>query len=262
MSRTTEESFDERQSHATLRDISETKVREFLHRSRNPKVNEPDARELYRSLRITVPVNGHDAPKNIALLFFSQYPEKFFPGARIEVVQFGHDDSSTILSERIFNNRPVHEQVVDCLTYLEGFSSRWIEKNDDRPEATHWFDYPSRALREALVNAVCHRSYEDSQEPTKVYIYPNRIEIVSHPGPLPGIEMKHLEGLAPFPHVPPRNRRIGELLKELRLAEGRHTGLPTLRREMSANGSPQPLFDFDEARTYFAVTLPVHPPPG
>jgi predicted HTH transcriptional regulator len=95
MSRTTEESFDERQSHATLRDISETKVREFLHRSRNPKVNEPDARELYRSLRITVPVNGHDAPKNIALLFFSQYREKFFPGARIEVVQFGHDDSST-----------------------------------------------------------------------------------------------------------------------------------------------------------------------
>ncbi len=96
----------------------------------------------------------------------------------------------------------------------------------------------------------------------KVYIYPNRIEIVSHPGPLPGIEMKHLEGLAPFPHVPPRNRRIGELLKELRLAESRHTGLSTLRREMSANGSPSPYFDFDEARTYFCVTLPAHPPPA
>ncbi len=62
--------------------------------------------------------------------------------------------------------------------------------------------------------------------------------------------------------MPPRNRRIGEFLKELRLAEGRHTGLSTLRREMSVNGSPQPFFDFDEARTYFCVTLPAHPPPA
>ncbi len=91
-------------------------------------MNEPDARELYRRLRISVPVDGHDIPKNIGLLFFSQKPERFFPGARIEVVQFGQDDSSTILSERIFNNRPVHEQAIDSLTHLEGFSSRWIEK--------------------------------------------------------------------------------------------------------------------------------------
>jgi ATP-dependent DNA helicase RecG len=59
--------FDERRAHqASLHDISETKVREFLHRVGSQLVNEPDARELYRSLRITVPVNGDDAPKNIA----------------------------------------------------------------------------------------------------------------------------------------------------------------------------------------------------
>jgi ATP-dependent DNA helicase RecG len=28
---------------------------------------------------------------------------------------------------------------------------------------------------------------------------------------------------------------------------------------MRDNGSPAPLFDFDEQRSYFKVTLPVHP---
>jgi ATP-dependent DNA helicase RecG len=59
--------------------------------------------------------------------------------------------------------------------------------------------------------------------------------------------------------VPARNRRIGELLKELRLAEGRGTGLPKIRRAMRQNGSPDPIFDFDDARTWFRVRLPAHP---
>jgi ATP-dependent DNA helicase RecG len=62
-----------------------------------------------------------------------------------------------------------------------------------------------------------------------------------------------------MPPVPARNRRIGEFLKELRLAEGRGTGLPKIFRAMRDNGSQEPSFDFDEERTYFRVTLPAHP---
>ena len=50
-----------------------------------------------------------------------------------------------------------------------------------------------------------------------------------------------------------------DLLKELHLAEGRGTGIPKIRRRMRENGSPEARFDFDEERTYFRVTLPVHP---
>jgi len=56
-----------------------------------------------------------------------------------------------------------------------------------------------------------------------------------------------------------RNRRIGEFLKELRLAEMRGTGIPTIRRKMHENGSPEPQFEFDDERTYFRVVLPAHP---
>lgn len=61
------------------------------------------------------------------------------------------------------------------------------------------------------------------------------------------------------PAVSARNRRIGELLKELRLAEALGTGVSKIRRSMAANGSPPPRFQFGEDRGYFTVVLPIHP---
>jgi ATP-dependent DNA helicase RecG len=253
-------SFDDQCAlQASMLDIRETKVREFLHDIGSGLVDVPDTKALYRALRIADPVNGHDAPRNVGLLFFSQNPEQWFPGARIEVVQFEGDSSGNVLGEKVFNKRPVQEQLQECLAYLEGLSVRTIQKVPGQTLAVHWVSYPSLAMREALVNAVYHRSYEGVQEPIKVYLYPDRMEIISYPGPVPGIEIKHLDGSAPLPPVPARNRRIGELLKELRLAEGRGTGIPKVRRMMEQNGSPPPRFDFDEARSYFRVTLPMHP---
>lgn len=252
--------FDDRRNlQASVLDIRETKVREFLHDVGSGLEDEPDTRTLYRNLRIAEPVNGHDAPRNIALLFFSQTPEQWFRGARIEVVQFAGDASGNVIEEKIFSQRPIHEQLRECLAYLDNLSGRQIQKMPNRTQAAHWVSYPTSALREALVNAVYHRSYDGEVEPTKVYLYPDRLEIISYPGPVPGIELKHLDGSVPLPPVPARNRRIGEFLKELKLAEGRGTGIPKVRRAMQRNGSPPPRFDFDEGRTYFRVVLPAHP---
>jgi ATP-dependent DNA helicase RecG len=252
--------FDDRRAlNAFIEDIRETKVREFLRDIRSDLIHENDTRALYRNMRIAVAVNGHDAPKHIALLFFSQDPEQWFPGARIEVVHYANDAAGNILEERIFNKRPIQEQLTECLAYLENLSVRQLEKLPYQTTARSWGSYPSLALREALVNAVYHRSYEGEPEPIKIYLYPERMEIISYPGPMSGIELVHLEGETPLPPVPARNRRIGEFLKELRLAEGRGTGIPKLHRVMQQNGSPRPRFDFDEARSYFRVTLPAHP---
>ncbi|NMQ19155.1 hypothetical protein E4P82_08045 [Candidatus Competibacter phosphatis] len=252
--------FDDRRAlQASMLDIRETKVREFLHDVGSGLVEEQDTRSLYRSLRIAEPVNGHDAPRNVGLLFFSQNPEQWFPGARIEVVQFADDAAGNMLEEKAFEKRPIHEQLRECLTYLESLSARLIQKLPRTSKAAHWVSFPSLALRETLVNAVYHRSYEGTSEPIKVYLYSDRLEIISYPGPVPGIEQTHLDGRAPIPPVPARNRRIGELLKELRLAEGRGTGIPKVRRSMTQNGSEPPRFDFDADRSYFRVTLPAHP---
>jgi len=55
-----------------------------------------------------------------------------------------------------------------------------------------------------------------------------------------------------------RNRRIGEFLKELDLAEGRNTGIGKIVRAMRENGSPPPEFYNPETRSFMTVILPIH----
>ncbi len=253
---------DRRASAARVEDLREVRVREYLRDVRSGLIAEPDARNLYRRLRITSRVNDHEAPRNVGLLFFSGEPTEWFRGARIEVVQFAADRAGEVQEERVFGGG-LADQVRDCLHHLENLSASHLRKQRDRSRVRGFVGYPLPALRETLVNAMYHRGYDlDQPEPTKVCLYPGRIEVVSYPGPVPGIERHHLAANAEVPAAPARNRRIGEFLKELGLAEGRLSGLPRVFRAMEENGSPAPRFDFDEQRTYFRAILPAHPEYG
>jgi ATP-dependent DNA helicase RecG len=253
--------FDDRRAlNAKVEDISPSLVRHFLHNVRSRILDEmgSDDRALYRRMRIVAPINNHEVPRNVGLLFFHPSPEQFFPGTRIDLVQFSDDAGGNLIEERSIKG-PLDVQVRFSLDYLNSIGDVLLEKVSGRAAVDRTVAYPYGALEEAVVNAVYHRSYEGPPEPIKIYLYPDRMEIISYPGPVPGIELDHLMRPSPIPPVPARNRRVGELLKELRLAEQRGTGVPKIRRTMEENGSPAPVFDFDEGRTYFRVTLPVHP---
>ena len=244
---------------ATVEDLREAKVREFLRDVQSGLLEETDAKELFRRLRITRRINGRDAPRNIGLLFFTFDPSSWFRGAKIEVVQFAAGEAGDVQEERTFSG-PLPDQVRGCLNYLENLSAHHLQKQEHRSQVRGWVSYPLSALREALANAVYHRGYDlDQPEPTKIYLYPDRIEVISYPGPVSGIELEHMNENARVPPVPARNRRIGEFLKDLKLAEGRLSGLPKIFKAMKQNGSPSPEFDFDSERTYFRATLPAHP---
>lgn len=55
-----------------------------------------------------------------------------------------------------------------------------------------------------------------------------------------------------------RNRRIGEFLKELKLTEGRNTGVPKIKRALKNNGSKEPEFETNDTRDYFITTIFMH----
>ena len=257
---TTRVPWDDRVAHrARVEDLREAKVREHLHDVRSALRDEIDAATIYRRMRLTAPVNEHEAPRNVGLLFFSDAPEQWFPGARIEVVQFAADRAGEVQDKLVFRGS-LTAQLRECLRYLEGFSQTHIMKERERSRVRGWVSYPVPALREALVNAVHHRGYRpEVMEPTKVLLYPDRMEIISYPGPVAGIEPHHLAPDASIPPPPARNRRVGELLTQLGLAEALWTGLPRIYRAMAENGSPAPRFDFDADRTWFRATLPAHP---
>jgi ATP-dependent DNA helicase RecG len=252
--------FDDRRSlEARIEDVSPLLVRRFLHDVGSDLVNHDpplDDRQLYRFLNLVARINAHEVPRNVALLFFHEDPDRFFRGTITEVVRFREEGD--LLEERVFRG-PIPYQIKSALEDLSSRGGTFFQKIDGQAEVEKTVPYPYEALEEALVNAFYHRSYEAPPEPVKVYVYPDRMEVISYPGPVPGIQLEHFEAESSIPPAPARNRRIGDFLKELRLAERRGTGIPKIRREMRQNGSPDPRFDFDDERTYFRVTLPVHP---
>ena len=244
---------------ATVEDLRETKVREYLRDVGSGLGEERSPKEIYRRLRILRRQNGHDVPKNIALLFFAPDPTSWFRGAKIEIAHFAVGETGDVQEEHVFSG-PLPDQVRACLGYLENLSAYHFQKQQFESQVRSWVSYPLPALRETLVNAVYHRGYDSDQpEPIKIYLYPDRIEIISYPGPVHGIEPEHLVEGGRVPPVPARNRRIGEFLKDLKLAEGRLSGVPKVFQAMRQNGSPLPEFDFDPGRSYFRATLPAHP---
>ena len=251
--------FDDRRSlNGSVNDISIRLVMKFLADIRSHLVSmELPPEEMFRKLRLVTPVNNYEVPRNVTLLFFNEDPAQFFRGACIEVVQFGDDAGGDLIEEKEFRG-PLPDQIRSCLNYLEGFGGALLRKVSGQAEIEKTVPYPYEAMEEAIVNAAYHRSYEEPPEPVKIYLYPDRMEITSYPGPVPGIQKEHL-AQGRIPAVPARNRRIGELVKDLRLAEGRGTGIPKIQRKMQENGSPKAVFDFDENRTYFRAILPVHP---
>ena len=88
-------------------------------------------------------------------------------------------------------------------------------------------------------------------------VLPDKIEILSHPGADRSISMEHLKNYRAASRRY-RNRRIGEFLKELHLTEGRNTGFQKIIRALKENGSPMPVFETDDERTYFLTTIPIH----
>ena len=161
-----------------LGDVSDRLIKEFLS-DIGSEIGRtiPFSTDVYSNMQLTSPLNGHDAPRNVALLFFADEPERVFPGARIEVVQFTDDAGGNLIEERIIQG-PLHHQVRQTLSYLESLGSTVLEKVPGQAEVDRMVTYPYEAIREAVVNAVYHRSYQEV-EPTKIYLYPDRMEITS-----------------------------------------------------------------------------------
>lgn len=213
--------------------------------------------ELGRQMNLVAGTSEAPLPKNVGLMFFNETPSDYFPYTQIDVVWFPNGPGDDKYEEKIFTG-PLARMTREALDYIQrNYLREIVLKQPQRAESLRVWNFPFAALEEALVNAVYHRSYE-LREPIEVQITPQELFVLSFPGPDRSIRLEDLQsGRAVSRRY--RNRRIGEFLKELRLSEGRATGLPRIFKEMKKNGSPSPIFETDEERTTFLIRLPAHP---
>ena len=239
-------------------DLDSDVVENFLRKAQSGLAGDAYTLEdKLRGIDLLQRVNGHDAPLNAAVLFFHSEPQRRFRGAEIDIVQ--EDQAGADEARRYpIAGRPQH-LITEALNWLETHNATLEKKYDDRAEADRIRAWPFPAIEEALVNAVHHRGYDPANpDPIQIFVHPDRMTLISFPGPVPGLTLEQLQR-GEFVRVPARNRHVGRLLKDIGLAEARSSGLHKIRQAMARAGNPPPQFDFDEGRTYFKVTLPVHP---
>lgn len=253
--------FDDRvNTHANVNDMSFSLMREHLEKTKSRLLEESNkmtVEELAEKMNLSQGANEHLFPKNVGLLMFSDHPEKYFKGVQIDVVEFPNGVAGKEFTEKIFQGA-IQKQLVDALSYIKtNVIKEKVIKHADKEASDRVFNYPFNAIEEALSNAVYHRNYE-LQDPIEVRILPDAFEIISYNGADPSLKQEDFDkGIVRARRY--RNRRIGEFLKELRLTEGRGTGIPTIVKALKDNGSGSPTFDTNEPqRTHFLIEIPIH----
>lgn len=156
--------------------------------------------------------------------------------------------------ERFTDNKRVEGTIEEMLTETINFLRRNMKTSvivDSNGKRINKPEYPLEALREAIANSLIHRDYSIQTENAyiSVNMYADRIEIIN-PGTLYGTNK--LEKLGTATTMEARNPNIVRILEEKgSVIENRHSGIPTMKREMKKYGLPEP--EFYEERDSFKV---------
>ena len=115
---------------------------------------------------------------------------------------------------------------------LAAWTSGKIERDEE-------LEIPADALREALVNAFAHRSYESRRQTIYLAIYDDRVEI-KNPGRFPSdFDLARLY-FPPIQHSEPRNEKIAHVLYLRKSIETWGRGLTRIADECNRVGLPVP----------------------
>ncbi|AKP52281.1 RNA-binding domain-containing protein [Cyclobacterium amurskyense] len=197
-------------------------------------------------------------PRNVALMMFTENPEKYFPYSRVEIVHFPKGEADPEFFEAPYISGPVDYMINRTMDYLKiNVLKQMTRKIKGQSESLRVWNYPYEAFEEVIANSLYHREYQ-TREPVEIRIYPEKVMVINYGGPDRSIKLTEFQKSSVFPRRY-RNRRLGDFLKELDLTEGKATGIPTIRKVMKVNGSPMPDFITDEERSFFQVNVPIHP---
>ncbi len=235
---------------ATIDDFRRELIDEYLEK-RAERSKRVHSGEINRLLAEIGAITTDGKPTVCGLLLFSDYPQRWLPQSSVVFARF---IGTTPRGEQGLAGYTRREEITGSVPRLieATWNLVWSEmaisavvKGLEREET---FEYPQFAVREALVNAICHRDYRLRGRRIEVRMFSDRLEVIS-PGGLPGfITVENIKD----EHFSRNPRLVGGLfhwgyIEELGL------GIDRMMEVMEQAGHSPPRFD---ARPYsFAVAL-------
>ena len=192
-------------------------------------------RSLLENLRLTA---ANKQLTNAAVLFFAKNVQSYIDHATIRCVLLKGTDKRYILdSKEITGNLVV--QYGEALKYIiSKLNLRYEIESQKGGPRKELLEIPETVFREALVNALCHRSYYSKGAVIMVEIYDDRVEI-SNPGGLISVITQQEFGTKSFS----RNPLIFGLMQRIDLVEKVGSGIKRMRDTMKEANLVEPKFE-------------------
>ena len=244
---------------SSLEDLDSDSLSAYVQKVKSIKTNfaKNTDEKILKLSGIIDNTDGNIYPTLSGTMIFGEYPQAYYPQlfvacAVIPGTELGETGE---LGQRFDDNKRVEgtiEQMLEgTLNFLRKNMKTRIVIDSSTGKRKNITEYPMLALREAVANALIHRDYslQTTNAYIQVYMYDDRI-VIQNPGALYGINK--LEKLGTDTIMESRNATIVRILEEKgSVIENRHSGIPTMRREMQNNGLPLP--EFIEERGSFKV---------
>lgn len=174
---------------------------------------------------------------NGAAVLFGKADRIDYPQLEIKMGWFKGTDQRVFLdNSHVQGNvfRLMDAGMAFCFKHLN--LAAWTSGKIERDEE---LEIPADALREALVNAFAHRSYENRSQTIYLAIYDDRVEI-KNPGKFPSdFNLARLFS-PPIQHSVPRNEKIARVLYLRKSIETWGRGLTRIANECVRVGLPVP----------------------
>ena len=184
-------------------------------------------------------------PTLAGLMCFSIYPQAYYPQLCITAVALPGTEQgiSGINDERFIDNKRITGSIPEMLDSAVDFvrrNSRNITIIDSNGRRIDKPEYPVKAVREAILNALVHRDYSSYTEniPVRIEMYRDRLEIINSGGLYGNISINELGQVRPVT----RNPALANILEVLHYTENRYSGIPTIMNEFASNNFPMPVF--------------------
>jgi ATP-dependent DNA helicase RecG len=193
-------------------------------------------------------------PKNAAIVLFCKNKKFQFIQSQLRLARFKGLDKTEFMDSKLIvgNVFYLYEQAISFLNNYLPVSGKIT---NDGPRRIETASIPYKVLREALVNALCHRDYSLSGGAVSVAIYDDRVE-VSSTGSLP-YEMTE-EYLIQKHRSIPRNPLIAEVFYAYGFIEMWGRGIEDIIEFSKNAGNPEPKFIV--TKLDFTVCLPMKEP--
>ena len=241
---------------ATIDDLDLSLLREYLEKTSERSINDSISKtEICKSLKLLDDDDKH--VNNLALLMFSQKPDKFIENAYVELIADINGDKKK-MDSKIFKG-PIWKQYNAIVEYInDQFLNSIVIRDENEALNRRVYNYPFTAIEELVANAVVHNNYENHKA-IQIYILDKYISIVNYNKPLPPVSVADLNSKSLFIEKDFANPAIRKMFKELGIIESYGTGVGEAKLALSKNGSPNLMYkEFDNDVDITSVVIPIN----